>query len=111
VERSVKFNFNEEVIMRLSPALEGDDSPVNSSENQTEAVEAPIIEGDKNLDIVDDAPIVDEDRNLNVVESPDQGREKRIRKETEYVRMLKDSWPTIINTQVNAAGLECGGGH
>jgi hypothetical protein len=91
VERSVKFNFSEEVVMRLSPVVEGENSSMNSSGNQTDSAEAPIVEGDRDLDIIDE-PVVDGDGNLDIVESPDpaQGRGKRIRKETKYVRMLKE---------------------
>jgi hypothetical protein len=81
VERSVKFNFNEEVVVRI-PSLEGEigDESGDGNSKVVEAVEPP---GDGNSKIVEPQ---------RVVEPPDvdYGRGKRIRKETEYVKMLKD---------------------
>ena len=74
MERSVKFNFNEEVVVRLSLVLEGE---VDNSKPS----EVPNIDG--NLDIVEPLEAV---QPINVTE----GRGKQLRKETEYVRMLKE---------------------
>jgi transposase InsO family protein len=90
VERSVKFNFDDEMVVRILPR-EGENGS-NEQELDTEPNEILTpdkpsevpTEADRNLDIVD--------RNLDIVDESDSvtGRGKRVRRETEYVRMLKD---------------------
>ena len=99
IERSVKFNFNEEVIVRLSPPLEGETDPNDFQEETDETPnETPNVEG--NSEVVERQRAVQPrvDRYSDVVEpaqeatqpSDDLGRGKRIRKESEYIRMLKE---------------------
>lgn len=76
VERSVKFNFDDdEVVIGVLP-LEGE--VVNGEQNTVKPQSnTPVIEKDKAPDIE------------NVTE-PTEGRGKRIRKETEYIRLLRE---------------------
>jgi hypothetical protein len=77
VERSVKFNFTDEVIVGVLPATE---IGTGANEPQKEIARAPNAE----------VPDVAVDGNSDVVESSTLGRGMRVRKETEYVRSLKD---------------------
>ena len=79
VERSVRFNVEEEVIVDVLP-LEGENMPEIDDER-------PTINNADNRDVdnvIPDAEIP------NPVPEVVEGRGKRIRKETEYVRMLRE---------------------
>ena len=71
VERSVRFNFEEETVVRVLP-----------------------LEGEMENNELKDRVERDVDGSTDIVEAPEpepvEGRGKRIRKESEYVRMLKD---------------------
>jgi hypothetical protein len=86
VERSVKFNFPpEEVIIGLLP-LEGER---NDNERLT-AIEPEMREAITKPSDVEETEVVPDVEETQVVPEVEEGRGKRIRKETEYVRMLKD---------------------
>ena len=95
VERSVRFNFNDEMVVRVLP-LEGeisnDEPNTLTSENSTKKPNLPV-----------------EDGNSNVVEAPEPeptgGRGMRIRKESEYVRMLKDGTATTGQKSILPKGM------
>ena len=81
IERSVKFNFDDEVVVRVPP-LEGE------NDNNERLIKIPKVS------TVNESP----DAEIPDIEIPDiakppeilEGRGKRVRKETEYVRMLKE---------------------
>jgi hypothetical protein len=84
IERSVKFNFEpDDVVVGMLP-LEGE----RVDDERLEAIEPEQHE------VVNQTPDVEVDQinpgNDAEVDATDQGRGKRIRKETQYVRMLKD---------------------
>ena len=84
IERSVRFNFDDEAIVRVLP-LEGE---TNDDELGTpDVIAKPNEPVDGNSDVVEVTPVVVEP------EAP-EGKGKRIRKESEYVRMLKDGTAT-----------------
>jgi transposase InsO family protein len=72
VERSVKFTFEEEVVVGVLP-LEGENEP--TVEQPTEPVVEPVVEQQTQPEIVSD--------------EEELGRGKRIRKESEKVKMLR----------------------
>jgi len=84
VERSVKFNFDNEVSVGVLP-LEGESKHVEQQPNTTqpipETTETPI-----------EAPDAEKIVEPDIVEptEPTEGRGRRIRKESKYVRMLRE---------------------
>ena len=89
VERSVRFNFNEEAVVRLLP-IEGEIS------TETVTADKPIEAEYRDSDVAKDT-VVDPE--------PDSGRGKRIRKESEYVRMLREGTATTGQKTVLPRGM------
>ena len=84
VERSVKFNFSDEAVVRLLP-----------------------IEGETPTDATN--PTVTPQKPTNTVEidpEPVEGRGKRIRKEFEYMRMLRDGTATTGQRTMLPKGMQ-----
>ena len=78
VEQSVRFNVEEEIVVDASP-LEGENTPEINDERQS------ATETDRqNVDNTPDAEIP------NLIPEATEGRGKHIRKETEYIRMLRE---------------------
>ena len=96
VERSVKFNFNKEVVVRI-PSFEGEVED-KSSDGNLKVVEPP---GDGNSNIVEPQ---------RVIEPPetDYGRGKRIQKETVYVKMLKEGSAVTGQRSILPRGMQQG---
>ena len=88
VERSVKFNVeSEEVIVGVLP-LEGEEAAADSDDEGVERL--TTMESQKrNVDIV-----TSDAENPPVPDDNTEGRGKRVRKETEYVRMLREGLGT-----------------
>ncbi|KAF8814408.1 hypothetical protein BYT27DRAFT_7053013, partial [Phlegmacium glaucopus] len=87
VERSVKFNFDEDDIMVKILPLEGEIRNIELQNAQPEDRTSSIEE------IPDETPNVElnvDDVDMRDVVEPIEGRGKRIRKESEYVRMLRE---------------------
>ena len=80
IERSVKFNFNDSIIVRVPP-LEGETS---NTEHLSEILEVPADDDPKDVPVTPNVEVPDD------IPEEVEGRGRRIWKETEYVRMLKE---------------------
>jgi Reverse transcriptase (RNA-dependent DNA polymerase)/gag-polypeptide of LTR copia-type/GAG-pre-integrase domain len=89
VERSVKFNVTDEAIVRLLP-IEGE-TPINTTTTTSPSEKSTVAPRD--FDVVQN------------VEEPEGGRGKRVRKESEYMRMLNDGSATTGNKSVLPKGM------
>jgi transposase InsO family protein len=92
VERSVKFNFTEEVVVRI-PSLEGE-----IGDKSSDAVEGP---GDGNSKVVEPQRVIEPPE-------PEGGRGKRIRRETEYVKMLLEGSAVTGTRSILPRGMQQG---
>jgi hypothetical protein len=97
VERSVKFNFNDEVTVRVLP-LEGE---VDHNERFPEISSIPTPR--ESEEVLPTTEIVED-----TVNGPAEGRGKRFRKETEYVRMLKDGTAVTGSRGILPKGMRPG---
>ena len=87
VERSVRFNFNEEESSVKVLPLEGETEHNEQPSTSQSAPETPAVENELISDTPDENPTqVDEGEPIQ----PTEGRGKRVRRETDYIWMLRE---------------------
>src|SRR5271155_296226 len=90
IERSVKFNFEEEIIVGQLP-LEGENSSSEPKTYQTAPIKTTTIEEAVGQAVEAEIPEIPDHLGEEFeVEPPAEGRGKRIRKESAYTRRLRD---------------------